>query len=625
MQLILRAYILTASILCLTDISLASGPVQNDGETWKLSDLYASPADWEASYTQTNTELTSHLTYKKRENCDASCLADKLDATSSLHKKVARLYSYASLERDQDLRVQEAESRFKKVASLGLKLESLTSKNTSLILNIGRDHIETFIDQLPDRLEKHTFALRDTFKRQPRAPKVGTAQAIARLTQIRREAAQQFSRKTGAIQWPVVTLSSGNAALLDPRSYAYYRAVPQATDRYTVFNAYWKAVSQHTDRLASSLNQVIKTNAQIADMQGYPSTLHHALSTQDIPIAAYQTLIKEANSSLPTLHRYLKAKQKLLGSARAEYSDIYANFQTPEPRFTLSDAKRLTSKATSAFGAEYLKILQKGFTGRWMHAFPQEGKRAGAYMQDSAYGTHPYILLNFTGSYEGVATFSHEWGHAVHSVLSQRNNPYETARYGRAIAEFVGTTNEFLLQRHMLDATKIRSEQLFYADRALSKLHEAFFRHAMYAEFEQSLYQAKHSEQPLTAAQINALYLTLLRKYYGHSEGVVTVDTLYAVEWAIAPFFYDPFSIYRYATATAASSHFTARLKKNKRKLAEQYLKMLRAGGSQYPHALLQNMGIDLTSPTPYQALTAYMSKLVDQLEALSTQPIQSN
>ena len=53
------------------------------------------------------------------------------------------------------------------------------------------------------------------------------------------------------------------------------------------------------------------------------------------------------------------------------------------------------------------------------------------------------------------------------------------------------------------------------------------------------------------------------------------------------------------------------------RKERENYLNVLRAGGSDYPVDILKRAGLDMTTPTPYQAIIGRFKDTLDQVEAL--------
>ncbi len=106
---------------------------------------------------------------------------------------------------------------------------------------------------------------------------------------------------------------------------------------------------------------------------------------------------------------------------------------------------------------------------------PQPGKKPGAYMNPGAYDVHPFVLANFTGNYESVSTIAHEWGHAMHSVLADHAQPFETANYPIFLAEIASTNNEMLLQDDLIAKAKTKEEKLFFLNQAVELIRTTFF------------------------------------------------------------------------------------------------------------------------------------------------------
>jgi len=251
-----------------------------------------------------------------------------------------------------------------------------------------------------------------------------------------------------------------------------------------------------------------------------------------------------------------------------------------------------------------------------MHSVPQRGKRSGAYMNGSAYDVHPYLLMSFNQDYNSVSTLAHEWGHAMHSVYSN-SQPYENSGYATFIAEIPSTANELLLADYMVAHAKTRDEKVFALSQQLDNLRTTFFRQAMFAEFELAAHEAAEKGEPITGEGLSKIYLTLLKRYHGHDQGVVKIDDLFGVEWAYIPHFYRDFYVYQYATCVSAAAFFAEGLAKGDLALRERYFTMLKAGSSADPYPLTRAAGLDLASPEPYRALLRRMNRAMDQLEAL--------
>jgi len=227
---------------------------------------------------------------------------------------------------------------------------------------------------------------------------------------------------------------------------------------------------------------------------------------------------------------------------------------------------------------------------------------------------HPYLLLNMSHAYDGLTTFAHEWGHAMHSLLANKAQPYETSNYSIFIAEIASTCNEQLLVQHMLKNAKTREEKLFYLGQQMENFRATFFRQAMFAEFEFQTHALAEKGEGISGAKFTQVYLDLLKRYHGSS---VAIDPAYAIEWAYIPHFFNSFYVYQYATCIAGAVYFSQKVLTGKPAERDRYLDVLKAGGSDYPYEILKRAGLDMATPTPYRALVDAFAKTLDQAEAL--------
>jgi oligoendopeptidase F len=253
-----------------------------------------------------------------------------------------------------------------------------------------------------------------------------------------------------------------------------------------------------------------------------------------------------------------------------------------------------------------------------MDPYPRTHKASGAYMNGSAYDVHPYLLLNHNDDYSGLSTFAHEWGHAVHTLLTTESQPYEKSNYSTFIAESASIANEMLLDDYMVAHARTPEEKLYYLGEGLESIRGTFFRQVMFAEFELSIYREIEEGRTLSGARLTDMYCALLKKYYGEAEGVMQIDPAYCIEWAFVPHFFYNFYVYQYATSMAGAAQFTAAIEKEGKPAADRFLAMLRAGGSDYPYDLYKRAGIDMADPAPYRALVARMNRIMDEIDSLT-------
>ena len=162
----------------------------------------------------------------------------------------------------------------------------------------------------------------------------------------------------------------------------------------------------------------------------------------------FDTLIAQTNANLPTLHRYFRLRAKMLGVPQLHYYDIYPPLVHGDFKFPLPKGRAMVLDAVAPLGKDYVAALAYGFDNRWMDTYPRPQKQSGAHMDGYAYDVHPYVLMNYNDDYESVTTVAHEWGHAMHSYLANKAQPFVNAHYATFIAEIASTFNEeLLLQR----------------------------------------------------------------------------------------------------------------------------------------------------------------------------------
>jgi oligoendopeptidase F len=420
---------------------------------------------------------------------------------------------------------------------------------------------------------------------------------------------------TTDIEWPTLMVE-GRPVLVDNIGYQRLREHPDRAVRQQAFEAFFKTYSRFQSSLGAALAQRVEVGVAQARLRQHASAVAASLAVNAIPESVYRTLVAETNRALPTLHRYFKLRQRLLKLPDLAYHDVYPDIVTPPRKYSPEDAAELTLDSVAPLGPAYQQQLRQALAARTMHVYPAPGKSSGAY-QSGVYGQTPLIFLNHQDTFDSVSTYTHEWGHGMHTLLADGAQPFETAGYPLFIAEIAAFTHELLLADHMQKTAKTREERIFYLGEAIERIRGAFFRQAMFAEFELATHDAVQRGEALSGTRMTRLYCDLLRKYHGADAGVMRIDPVVCTEWAYIPHFLGPFYVYQYATSMAAATHFTQQLLGGAAGARDNYLGVLRTGGSRHPVPLLRDAGLDMDSPLPYQALARHMERLMDELEAL--------
>ncbi|MBO9671606.1 MAG: oligoendopeptidase F [Sphingobium sp.] len=582
---------------------------------WDLTELYPTEAAWDAARKAALEAVKGLAQYKGRLGESADTMAKALLLQSDLDRDISRIYTYASLNADADVRVAANQEKQSQALDLYTSFGEASSWIAPELLTVGETKINSFIGQNVALKTRFDFLLKDTIRQAAHtlSPEgevllAGTSSPLQGPNDI----SEQL--RSSDIPWPTIKLSTGKDVRLDAQGYTLNRDAPNRADRVAVFDAFWKTHGEFRNSLGASLVSKVKGDIFRAKARKYKTSLESALSGNNIPEGVYRTLVAEANKGLPQLHRYFEFRRKMLKLPDIGYYDIYPPIVSLDKKFGLAEMRTNTLAAVAPLGPDYVKQLATATAAKWMDPFPRPGKTSGAYMQPGAYDVHPYLLLNLGENYEGMSTYAHEWGHAMHSLLTKANQPYDKSNYATFIAEIASTCNEQLLVAYMLKNAKTKEEKLLYLGQQMEQIRGTFYRQTMFGEFELVIHDKAEAGEGMSGAKYTEIYYDLLKRYHGPN---VIMKPDYGNEWAYIPHFYRNFYVYQYATCISAAAYFSQSILKGGAKERDNYLSVLKAGGSDYPVDILKRAGLDMTTAAPYAAVVSLLKDTLDQAEAL--------
>jgi oligoendopeptidase F len=418
--------------------------------------------------------------------------------------------------------------------------------------------------------------------------------------------------------YPSVSLADGKSVKLDSAGYSLHRASANRDDRQKVMSTFFGALGKFRGTFGSTLNGQVQSDIFYARARKYSTALEAALDGPNIPSSVYLRLIDGVNKHLPTFHRYLKLRQRMMKVPELHYYDLYAPLvSSVDLNFTIEEAQKIVLEALKPLGTDYAAVSMRAFTERWTDFYPNEGKRSGAYSNGGAYDVHPYMLLNYNGKFTDMSTLAHELGHTMQSFYSNKTQPYPMASYPIFVAEVASTFNEALLIDHMLKTIKDDATKLSLLGDYLEGIKGTVFRQTQFAEFELRMHEMAEKGEPLTGEALDTLYGDITRKYYGHDKKVCVVDDYIAHEWAFIPHFYRNYYVFQYATSFTASSALAEKVMAGDESATKRYLAFLAAGGSKYPIDLLKDAGVDMTTDEPLALTIKKMNRVMDEMEKL--------
>jgi len=592
-------------------------PQVDERYIWDLTALYESDAAWDAEIERLRGEIAGLDAYEGRLGSDAATLLEALDARSAFTKELSRAWTYASNFRNTNLGDPKGQEMVGRIQALAQSASANSSFLAPELVEVGEERLMGFIAEEPG-LEKHALFLRNTLRQSKHVLSPESEQVLSLLgTALGASQNARDLLANSEIDWPRITLSDGTEAHLTAAGYVLHREAPNRADRIAVFDAFWGKWKQYESTLGATLNGEVQGNVATAKARNYDNTLQYFLSGDNIPEEVYRTLVQVTNDRIDVLHRYLELRGRMLEIDDLGYHDIYPALVETELTFPIDETRDNMLASLAPLGAEFSAKFAEASNKRWMHVFPQPGKRSGAYMSGAAYDVNPLILLNHQDTYNSASTYAHEWGHAMHQVLTNENQPYELADFSIFTTEIAAIAKELLLQEHMLENAETEDERLFYLGYALEQMRGTFYRQVMFSEFELAIHEAVERGEALTGARMTEIYGEILKRYHGHEQGVMNITEREMVEWAYIPHFYFNFYVYQYATSIAGAAYFVDQLNTNEAEARETYLAFLRAGGSDYPLEILKDAGLDMTTAAPYNAVIDRMDAVMDEIEAI--------
>lgn len=558
--------------------------------TWNLSDLFASDAAWEDSFLAAQKDIAAFPALQGTLAGSPEALLHALEQENAISLALERLYVYAHMHRDEDNAAALYQGMTDRAMQQSVAFGAAASFLAPEILAIPEDQLRGWIAK--EVLAPYRRVLNNLLRQRPHTLSTSEERLMALAGDPLAATGSIFTMLNNAdIRFGTIVNEAGEEIELTQGNYRSFieskaRAVREAA--YTKLYASYTALK---NTLAASYTASVKSDVFYARARSHESAIGAALFGSNVPLTVYDGLIAAVESKLPALDRYLQLRKRTLGVEQLRMYDLYVPIvKQPQQHMEYPAAQALVKQALSPLGEDYVRMLERAYAERWIDVCENRGKTTGAYSW-GAYGTHPYVLLNYQPEGDYAFTLAHELGHAMHTYYSDAALPYQDAQYKIMAAEVASTVNEVLLTRHLIGQEKDPGKLAYLWNHYLEQFRTTVFRQTMFAAFEKEAHTMCESGEPLTVDSLSALYGSLNERYY---PGVV-VDDQIRMEWARIPHFYNAFYVYQYATGFCAAVKLAKDILSGEG--VSRYLRFLQSGGSDFPIALLQQAGVDLTQP----------------------------
>lgn len=593
-------------------------PLRGDIEEkykWNLHDIYVDDESWEIDYNYVSDNLFRYNKFEGKLAQSIATLIQCLKFDEVIGIKIERLYLYAMLSKDSDLRQDIYQSMDNRIKSLAAKVSAASSFISPELLSCDEKYLRSLTEE--KGFDKYSHFVDELLRLKPHTLSKQEEKLLALHSELNSVPYDTYSMFTDAdIKFPTVIDEDGKE--IEMSHGRFYSALYSKDRNYrkNAYEAFYKPFRGFSNTFSVLFNGSLKINIVNAKARIYQSAKEASLSRNNIPLSVYDNLIESVSNNLQPMHRWAEMKRKLLKVEKLQPYDSYVTIfeNTVEKKYPYDEAVNMILESLQIMGEDYIATLKTAFNNRWIDVYETQAKRSGAYSSGTTFGVHPYVLLNWTDLLNDVFTLAHEMGHNMHSYYTGQHQPYVYANYSIFLAEVASTFNESLLHEFLINKAETKEEKLFLMEKYLNNVTATFYRQTMFAEFENKVYEITEKGASLSVTDLRKIYRDLFQKYWGDAMHV-SEDEEFA--WARIPHFYYNFYVYQYATGFAASEALSAKVKAEGEPAVQKYLDFLKAGNSDYSINILKNAGVDMNSSEPIIATAKKMNALLDQMEIL--------
>ncbi|EPI22213.1 oligoendopeptidase F [Enterococcus faecium LA4B-2] len=582
--------------------------------TWDLTKIFSSDQEFDEKYLELSEELKQSEKHKGTLDQGASQFLNAIEFVLRVYRQTEVIYVYAHLKNDQDTGNTDYQALYARASSLFSKVSEAVSWFEPEILQLSDDQIWQYFKEEP-KLEVYRHYIQQIVDNRAHVLSAEQESLLAGAGEIFDASSDTFAVLNNAdLVFPTIEGENGEIVQL---SHGVYGQLLESTDRRVreaAFKGLNSVYEQFRNTFASTLGTHIKGHNFKAKVRNYSSAREASLSNNHIPESVYDTLVDVVNKHLPLLHRYMELRKRLLEVEKLHMYDLYTPVLGEAPiTFTYEEAKEKALEALKPMGEEYMAIVEKAFSERWIDVVENKGKRSGAYSSGS-YDTNPYILLNWHDTLDQLFTLVHEMGHSVHSYFTRSNQPYVYGDYSIFLAEIASTTNENILTEYLLETEKDPRVRAYVLNHYLDGFKGTVFRQTQFAEFEHFMHTEDEKGVPLTSEYLSDSYGKLNAKYYGPA---VEEDPEIKFEWSRIPHFYYNYYVFQYSTGFSAASALAKKILNQEPEALENYLAYLKAGNSDYPVEVMKKAGVDMTQAAYIEDAMSMFEQRLNELEEL--------
>ena len=580
---------------------------------WDLTRVYPSDEAWEEDLAKVKELSPQFEDFKGKLLSNPETLLSAIELSEEIGQTFGKLYHYAANNMNVDLKNEKYQAMYQRVRNAAIKSGSYSSFYAPEMLEKDYSVVESFMSQEP-KLAIYKKSFKDLYLDKPHTLSEKEEKLLTMTGKMSGVPSEAYEiMKSTDYEWGTFKDENGNDITMSEGRYGKYTSSTDRRVREDMYKALYVPFGKTINTMSVLMKGNVEKNVFYANVRGYENTLEARLKSAGISTSVYKNLINSVNNNLQPLHRWAGIKAKYLGLEKIEPFDTYAPLSEYSRDYTYEEAQAIVKEALLPLGPDIQNLIDMMYDENLIDVFENQGKESGAY-QYSVWDVPPYIKLNFSGKLDDVFTLAHELGHAFHSYLSEKSQPYVYSGYNTFNAEVASVTTESLLMDYLLANAKSDEEKAVLIQKYIQDIGSTYYRQARFAEFELTIHEAAENGEILTEDFLTTTFGEIYSKYWGPNMEITEEE---AFSWARIPHFYRNYYVYAYATSFAAGEKVSERVKNEGQSGIDGFIAFLSSGSSDYPVELLNLAGVDMTTSEPFEAVSRKMNFLMDELETI--------
>lgn len=585
-------------------------------ETWDLSALFPSDEAYEKALAELNESVATFTTAWQGKIVDTETVIDALTQYEQLLVALVPLGSYASLSESVDGTNTEHQMRSNRFASFQATFQSAVSFVESELLALDAE----VLNEAAQSEQRFANYLQKLMRWKPHQLHPEVEKALSAFSSTFSGPYTLYNTtKLTDITFPTFEVDGTTY----PMSYNIFEGKwdthPNTAIRREAFRTFHETLRRYENTTAKTYDLHIQREKTEATLRGFDSVIDYLLFDQDVSREMYDRQIDIIMEQLaPHMRKYAKLIQETYGLEKMTFSDLKAPLDPSYvPEVTVEEAKRYVLDALAVMGDDYKEMLETSFNERWIDFAQNIGKSTGAFCA-SPYGYQSYVLMSWTGGMEDVFTLAHELGHAGHFQNAHEHQNYFNARTSMYFVEAPSTMNEMLLMNHLLQTSEdLRFKRWVIASIVSNTYYHNFVTHLLEAAYQRKVYERIDAGGSVNASILNEMKRDVLQTFWGDA---VEIEEGAELTWMRQPHYYMGLYPYTYSAGLTISTTVSQRILNEGKQAVEDWLNVLRAGGSKRPDELAQMAGVNITTDKPLRETVQYIGSLVEELETLTAQ-----